>query len=703
LKLGFEILTCKTGVFSFHYSIPAGCKFYLHQAMNKTVAYLFKYSAHLRGCLLVSACLLSATSLFAQSDTTKKLKEVKVKASLMPTVQLVVPSQSITAADFIHYNAFNVADAIRDFSGVVIKDYGGIGGLKTISVRGLGANHTSALYDGVQISDAENGQIDLSKLNVNGIQRITLYNAQPPNILQSARAFAAASVLSIETVKPNLSAEKPYLITAGIKAGSFGLINPYLQWQQRLDNKWAFIINSYIINADGGYNYLLFDGATNTKQKRVGSEVAVQQVDGTLYWNDNNSKFNLRVNYYNSDRGLPNAVILYTPPPRGQKLYNRDLFLQGGYEHKWNNGLQLLVNSKVSQNQLRYFDPQFPNTAGLLDQHFSQREYYQSAALAYSIEPNWQISYATDLAVNNMNADLSNFRYPTRLTLLNVLASNLVLGNLTLQGSLLNTYLHETIRTGTTTPDRNIYAPTLVAAVKPFADKNLQLRGFYKYIFRAPTFNDQYYGFTINPGLRPEFTRQYDLGLNYLKSLSGLFDYLSFTADAYYNNITDKIINMPSLYNGYARNISKVEVLGVDAGLKTQAKFKPFTVSLTANYTYQQVQNVTDPTDPIYLNQLPYTPKHTIAINAGISKSVFGLYYNLVSSSSRYYDNNNDTGDFMPAYAISDASVVYKGSVNHFPISLSAEVNNLFNANYVVVQSYPMPGRSFRISFQITI
>ncbi|MBC7400720.1 MAG: TonB-dependent receptor [Mucilaginibacter sp.] len=57
----------------------------------------------------------------------------------------------------------------------------------------------------------------------------------------------------------------------------------------------------------------------------------------------------------------------------------------------------------------------------------------------------------------------------------------------------------------------------------------------------------------------------------------------------------------------------------------------------------------------------------------------------------------------MPAYTISDASVVYKGSVNHFPISLSAEVNNLFNTNYVVVQSYPMPGRSFRISFQITI
>ncbi|MCC8426058.1 TonB-dependent siderophore receptor [Mucilaginibacter sp. UR6-11] len=671
--------------------------------MKKPILYAFNCPGFFPGCFIGLIVLFLSNPLFAQSDTTKKLKEVKVKSSAIPQIQVIVPSQSLSANEFIHYNAFNVADAIRDFSGVIIKDYGGIGGLKTMSVRGLGANHTSILYDGVQINDAENGQIDLSKLNVNGIQRISLYNAQPPDILQTARAFAAASVLSIETIKPGLSAEKPYLVTAGIKAGSFGLINPYLQWQQRLSGKWAFIINSYTINADGGYNYLLFNGATNTKQKRVGSEVAIQQVDGTLYRTDSNSKFNLRINYYNSDRGLPSAVILYTPPPSGQKLYNRDLFLQSGYQHKWNSGLQLLINTKLSQNQLRYFDPQFPNTAGVLDQHFSQREYYQSAALTYAIKPNWQLSYAADLAVNNMNADLPAFRYPTRLTILNVLASNLILGDLTLQGSLLNTHLHETVRTGTTTPDRNIYAPTLIATVKPFADKNLQLRGFYKYIFRAPTFNDQYYGFTVNPDLRPEFTKQYDLGISYLKSLNGLFDYLGFTADAYYNNITNKIINIPSLYNGYARNTGKVEVLGLDAGLKTQAKLKLFTVTLSANYTYQQVQNVTDPAETIYLNQLPYTPKHTVAINAGISKGAFGLYYNQVISSSRYYGNDNNSFDYMPAYGISDASVVYKGAVNHFPVSLAAEVNNLFNTNYMVVQSYPMPGRSFRISFQITI
>src|SRR6187402_1611105 len=89
--------------------------------------------------------LSPSTIALAQSDTTKKLKEVKVTSSTVPVIQSIVPSQQITANDFSRYSAFNVADAVRNFSGVLIKDYGGIGGLKTISVRGLGANHTSVI------------------------------------------------------------------------------------------------------------------------------------------------------------------------------------------------------------------------------------------------------------------------------------------------------------------------------------------------------------------------------------------------------------------------------------------------------------------------------------------------------------------------------------------------------------------------------
>ena len=658
------------------------------------------------GCLAVFLFFVVTANAFAQNDTTAKLHEVKISSSLVPQLQSVAPAQSISASEFSRYNAVNVADAIQHFAGVIIKDYGGIGGLKTISVRGLGANHTAILYDGMQINDAENGQVDLSKLNLNGIQSITLYNGQPSNILQTARAFASASVLDIHTVEPQLDAARPYQITAGIKTGSFGLINPYLQWQQRLAENWSLVINSYTENANGRYKYLISDGANTSTQTRAGSDIAAQQVDASLYWRGtDSSKFNLHANYYNSDRGLPGPVILYVPPASGQHLWNQDLFIQAGYEHRWKSGFNLLLNSKFSHNYLHYFDPEFESASGVLDQHYTQREFYQSAALSYTVLPNWDFSYATDLAINNMDADVANFRYPNRVTLLNVLATSLVLGNITLQASLLDTHISETISTGSTIPNRNIYSPTIMAALKPLNDKNFQVRAFYKSIFRYPTFEDLYYGFVPNTKLKPEFTRQYDLGLTYRKNLNSLLEYFAFTADAYYNKVTDKIVFIPSLYNGSTQNFGDVDIKGLDLGLKTQVRLGvSYKASLSATYSYQQALNVTGPvTASTYLNQLPYIPENTGSLNAGINKGAIGMYYNQLFSSSRYYNNNNNSDDYLPPYSISSASVVYTGSISRSKVVISAQANNLFNKSYVVVQSYPMPGRSFQFSFQITI
>ncbi len=42
-----------------------------------------------------------------------------------------------------------ISDAVKYFAGVAVKDYGGQGGLKTISLRGLSSHHTAVSYDGL--------------------------------------------------------------------------------------------------------------------------------------------------------------------------------------------------------------------------------------------------------------------------------------------------------------------------------------------------------------------------------------------------------------------------------------------------------------------------------------------------------------------------------------------------------------------------
>jgi vitamin B12 transporter len=636
---------------------------------------------------------------FAQTDTVKKLKEVKVNTSPIPKVQSITPVQSVSANVFEQYSAFDVADAVRNFSGMNIKDYGGIGGLKTVSVRSFGADHLGVLFDGVVVNDAQNGQIDLSKFNLNNVQEITLYNGQSPDICAPARSFSYASLLSIQTVRPNLTALKLYQIILGTKAGSFGLINPYLQWQQRINQQWSFIVNTYLENANGRYKYKVPGEGNDTTYTRTNAGINAQQADGALYWTKSDSnKFNLHVNYYNSDRGLPGAVVFYNPSSN-QHLWNQNTFVQSGYERLWHNSLHLLINTKISREYTRYRDPDYLNNSGGLDERYTQREFYQSAALDYHLFSNWEVAYAVDFSVTGLDANLYNYAYPTRYTLLNVLASNLVLGKWRFQGSLLNTYVDEQVKSGKAEPSKDAFSPTIMATFFPLNNSDLQLRAFYKDIFRNPTLDEQYY-FTVNGArdIKPEYAKQYDLGLAYRKGLNSFLEYVTFTADGYYNNVTNKIVALPSQNIAIASiiNLGKVNIEGVEIGVKTQTRqVNGWRGSLSVNYTYQNsVDSATN-------MQIPYTPHSSLALNAGVDYHHAGLYYNQVVSSSRYYleDINSQIG----GYSEGDLSFIYKFSISSESAIFSAHVNNLFNQPYQIVRSFPMPGRSYLFSIQITI
>ncbi len=680
---------------------------------------LFKQqkAAPLSTVALFFVCVAGALSVSAQSklDTAKKLKQVEINTRPLPPIQNITPSQQLLAGDFDRYQALNVADAIRDFAGVNIKDYGGLGGLKTVSVRGLGAGHLAVLYDGVEISDAQNGQIDLGRLNLEGLSSISLYNGQPPQICMPARSFASASVLAINTLRPMLTAAKPYQVLLGIKGGSFGLINPYLQWQQRLSAEWSFVINGYWEKANGQYKYKVSGDGADTSSTRTNADVNAQEADGTLYRHKSDSnKFSLHINYYNSDRGLPGAVVFYNPTSN-QRMWNKDAFAQSGYERLWQSSLHLLVNGKFSWDFTRYSNPDFLNNEGGILDRYNQYEYYGSAALSYHLTRIFEMSFVTDAALSNLdavNATPSGFvsgtYQPSRFTLQNVLAASLVAGRWHLQGNLLHTYVNEWIATGTATPANSVYSPALMISFQPLDKPDLQLRAFYKDIFRNPTFDEQYY-FAVNGSrnLKPEFAKQYDLGVTYRKAFDGIMDFIAVNIDGYYNRVTDKIIALPNQNPAIFSilNLGKVDITGVDAGFQaaTKKSSKGWRGAITVNYTYQNAIDVTDPTSSYYRQQIPYAPKNTVALNGGTDYKQLGFYYNLVLSSSRYYLSNNDPQNLVDGYAVNDISLVYKLKLGNNSAVLALYANNIFNENYVIVRSFPMPGRSYLLSFHIKI
>ncbi|MBW4889080.1 TonB-dependent receptor plug domain-containing protein [Mucilaginibacter sp. HMF5004] len=670
--------------------------------------YVNLFSCFIKACYILPAFVffISSQQSFAQTDTAKKLKEVKISTSVIPQVQTLAPSQQITAKDFIRNSAYNVADAIRNFAGVNIKDYGGIGGLKTVSVRSLGADNVAVLYDGVQLNDAQSGQIDLGKFNLNNISSIALYNAQPADVCQTARAFSSASVLSVKTVIPVLSITKPYQITVGLKGGSFGLFNPYMQWQQRLSNRWAFIINGSEELANGRYKYKAINTGADTIATRQNDQVDAQQFDAGLFWTKNDSaKFSLRLNYYHSDRGLPGPNIINAILP-DQYLHNRDYFIQAGYEHAASNSFQVKINTRLTQSYLNYFNSPYLNVKGYIDESYTQREIYQSVVVAYRIMRNWQVSYASDVDVSDLNSDVYSYAFPTRLSLFNVLATDVSIGKLHLQANLLNTYINDDVQVGPAAVSRSKFTPTIIASIQPFKTTDFQLRAFYKAIYRNPTFAEQYYYAVAPRLLKPEYNRQVNLGASYSKTNLGLLDYITLTADAYYNNVHDKIIFIParSQSTPSAMNLGTVDIKGLDINLKSRANIASQCKGLlSVSYTYQQALDVTNPTDSYYLQQIPYVPVHTLALNAGADYHAFKLYYNQVLSSARYRSSDNTAANYLSSYSVSDLSLGCHFLIRQNSINTSVEVNNLFDKNYNVISNYPMPGRSFRLTFQITI
>lgn len=163
-------------------------------------------------------------------DSIMSIQEVSVVAT--KRAEIIRP-QTLGGIELERLNSRSVADALRYFSGVQLKDYGGIGGIKTVNIRSMGTNHVGVFYNGIQLGNAQNGQVDLGRYSLDNIEQISLYNGQKSNIFQSAKDFASSSAIYIYTKRPTFEAGRNYNVSVQMKTGSFGLVNPLIPDDRR--------------------------------------------------------------------------------------------------------------------------------------------------------------------------------------------------------------------------------------------------------------------------------------------------------------------------------------------------------------------------------------------------------------------------------------------------------------------------------------
>jgi len=652
---------------------------------------------------------ICSSSAFAETPTkdsirTHELSELKVNGVNSKLTRVAMPTQEISSKDFVKINATSVSDAVKHFTGVTVKDYGGVGGLKTVSVRSLGAQHTAVAYDGVTLNDTQTGQIDLSRFSLDNVENISLSNGQPDDIFQSARMFASAGVISIVTKAPNFSNGKSIGGQATLKFGSFGLLNPSLSINKRISKHLAFNFNSEYLTSLGNYPYTMFYGGINdstARKKRSHSDVLSFKNEFNAYIQfHEREKLSVKLYNFDGERGLPGATIQYKED-NNARLWDQNFFTQIHYENKQSQKLQTQFSGKYSQytNQYTNISINLPN--GKQEDSYSQKEYYVSGSVFFRPKEHFSASFSTDGSYNTMNNNFADFAIPKRITVLSVLASKYITERLDITASILHTYTHETVERGIASADRNRFSPTISASWKPFENRDLRFRAFYKDVFRVPTFNDLYYQRMGNPDLKPEKAKQFSIGIITSNKPLSFLKNTTISADLYYNTISDKIIALPkeNLFVWSMTNLDKVNIYGTDMNFKSSAQINSNTeIRFSIGYTFQIAQDAT-PESKTIGNQLPYTPFHSGTSTVSINTKWFEFGYSGCYSGKRWSAiENNVQGNLMRGYADHSVFISKNISTRLCQLSLTGELLNILDTQYQIVKSYPMPGRSFRLS-----
>ena len=661
--------------------------------------------------LFLPSVLAAENNLPPDSIKTHAIREVTVTEKYASSeVRSTTPLQILNSKSIEGLNVLQVSDAVKYFSGVTVKDYGGIGGLKTISVRSLGANHTGVSYDGITLTDCQTGQIDLGRFSLDNVDMISLNSGQSDNIFQPARLFASASVLNIRTLTPEFTNNKYINGKISMKAGSFGLLNPSMWLEGKISSKIAASLSGEWLSANGKYPYVLNYGQSakdsTSKETRQNTDVHNFRLEGALYatFSDKESGY-IKSYFYQSERGLPGSTILYNNESSSkQRIWDHTFFTQAHYEKEFSRYWVFQANAKYNSGYTHYLDPTYLNTEGKLESIYRQTEYYGSASALYRVLDNLSFSASTDGAITTLTSDTSSFATPVRYSWLTAVAGKYVTNRVLATASVLSTIVHETVKNGNPAADHQQLSPTFSLSIKPFTNQDFRVRLFYKNIFRLPSFNDLYYSEVGNRDLKPERTNQYNLGVTYNLSISTWMPLLKITIDGYHNNVKDKIVAYPNkdTFSWTILNYGKVVIDGLDLTAETTLQpDKEIGILLGSNYTYQRAINVTDPTDGVYNNQLPYTPRISGSGKAGVITPWINISYSLLWSGHRYAVNQNYIENRLPAYYDHSISISRDVQLKNRLIHLNLEVLNLMNTNYAIVKWFPMPGRSYRATISL--
>lgn len=672
----------------------------MSKGLYRIVSFIVHGIPHVAAPMLVVLLLGAFFCDIQAQDTIQTLEEVEVSAQRTPqTMQTATPTQVLDAARIEQQGALQLSDAVRQMAGVTLKDYGGVGGMKTVSARGLGSQFSTVTIDGVAISDAQNGQVDLGRYLLGNAAYVSFSQGQQQEGLLSARAYAAGNVLNLETAEPFFYPDEKINLKVGMELGSYKMMSPSLLWEQKWSRRLKSSLWANWLKSDGDYPFTLYYTGgrqdSSSQERRRHSAMQMLSVDGNLFYTvSRGHTLSAKLHYMGGRHQLPGPVQYYNQKISAQNTREEVAFVQA----KWRverQGWQTQVLGKLQQTYDFYEDSAANTLTRYLMNDYLQREAYLSGSAVWHALGWLDLKTAGDGSLASLRSNLAHRNDVQRENLMAVAAlrlhtSDSNLNRLELNAHLLGTAIRDHVADLDTMPTYRRLSPFVGINLTFFG--HTTLRYFYKETYRAPNFSELYF-FAMPRDLRPECARQHNIGITHSNR------WMSATVDGYLNRVSDKILAIPmqNMFLWSMQNLGKVEILGVDATANTTFNIRHTSFNLQLNYSYQRALDRTSPEGRTYGHQIAYTPRHSGGatlrwenrwVNVGATAMVVG---------ERYYRMQNSPETHMPAYCDLGLSADRDVELRWGNLRVQVQVLNLLDWQYEVVRSYPMMGRNYRL------
>mgnify|MGYP001324528357 CR=1 FL=1 len=627
--------------------------------------------------------LFFASGSFAQTDFDSSftiVPPITVSASRLSILKEDSPTNvQLLGREYIERsNGNQLADVLKTANSVYVKSYGGNSSLKTISVNGLGAEHTLILLNGVRLNSFQNAQFDLSMLPKESIESIEII---PSGSSSSYGSDALSGVVNIKTFSSDKTRGISSLNTEiGAEVGSYGYANYNLCLSGSYNNSYFKVLYSNEKSKDD-FEYYYFNGRDNVLKSRSNNSYSKDNLFLDYTYDKNNTKLSF-VTYYNAiDRFVPGIESGSEPSNANQKDENWNTIVS--FEKRGRNTFNANFNY---QNNLTNYSP-----------YINEINYYKN--LLYSVSASYllnitkyKILLGGEYSAATIESDqLAGFRQ-RNLGAVYLSNETKIAENITIFPSVRFENISDI--------DKQVLTAKIGLNYKPLNNNLLILKSSAGNSFRAPTFNELYWKTGGNINLVPEKS------LSFEASILSVFNFIgnnSLEINYTYINAENKIIWKPgnSIYwtpENVGNSLSNVLSLSLNSDFNIS---KITSLRFNMNYSINSsVKNNTDyQGDVTYNKQLIYIPVNMFKINIDLSIDNFGIGAGSILMGERYTDFENR--NVMQPDFILDGNVYYDLKIGSVNAGLKFEVNNVTNENYQVISGFPMPLRNYK--FLITL